>query len=73
MNRFFEYCRFRTPPRGLQNAPDDSWQQFQDRAVASGGKLFGCWRSLIGLGLARDEGIALTSWPTEALARCSRC
>ncbi|MGI9356504.1 MAG: hypothetical protein ACR2PF_15255 [Rhizobiaceae bacterium] len=44
-------------------------EEFAERAAASGGKLFGCWRSMVGLGLARDEGIAVTSWPTEELAR----
>jgi len=43
--------------------------EFAKRAAASGGLLFGCWRSLVGLGLARDEGIALTAWPDEATAR----
>lgn len=44
-------------------------REFAERAATSGGKLFGCWRSLVGLGLARDEGIAIISWPTEELAR----
>ena len=43
----------------------------------SGGTLFGCWRSVVGLGLARDEGIALSAWPDEACGasganRCRR-
>lgn len=64
MNRIFEYCRFHTPPRALQSAPEAARKRFADRATASGGKLFGCWRSVVGLGLGRDEGIALTSWPS---------
>ena len=47
MNHTFEFCLFTTG--------------FADRAHASGGQLFGCWRTIIGLGLARDEGIALTA------------
>ncbi len=54
MNHTFEFCRFTTG--------------FADRAHASGGQLFGCWRSMVGLGLARDEGIALTAWPDSATA-----
>ncbi len=69
MNRFFEYCRFRTPPRKLQAQAERVRNEFVERAAASGGKLFGCWSSLVGLGLERDEGIALTSWPSQELAR----
>lgn len=71
MNRFFEYCRFQTPPRRLLSDAAAVREEFNARATASGGRLFGCWRSLVGLGLARDEGIAVTSWPTQALARAA--
>ncbi len=69
MNRFFEYCRFSTAPRRLLTDAGGVKAIFEKRARESGGKLFGCWRSLVGLGLARDEGIALTAWPDEAAAR----
>ena len=40
---------------------------FQDRAGGGGGHVYGVWASMVGLGLARDEGIAITRWPdTEA-------
>lgn len=71
MNSVFEYCRFQTAPRALQTDAGAVKAQFAERAAASGGKLFGCWRSLVGLGLARDEGIALTCWPDEATARAA--
>lgn len=69
MFRFFEYCRFQTAPRVLQGDPTAVKSAFEKRAAAHGGKLFGCWRSLVGLGLARDEGIAMTAWPDAATAR----
>ena len=62
MNTIFEYCRFKSAPRALQSAPTSFRERFQARTDASDGKLFGCWRSVVGLGLARDEGIAVTSW-----------
>ena len=71
MNRFFEYCRFTTTPRHLLNNAQNIKTAFAGRAQASGGHLFGCWRSLVGLGLARDEGIALTSWPDQAAAQAA--
>ncbi len=71
MNHFFEYCRFSTAPRRLLTDAGGVKAGFADRARESGGKLFGCWRSLVGLGLARDEGIALTAWPDKAAARAA--
>lgn len=71
MNRIFEYCRYTTEPRRLQQDAAGLRQEFVDRAAASGGALFGCWRSLVGLGLSRDEGIALTCWPDAATARAA--
>lgn len=71
MNRIFEYCRYRTAPRALLTDPAGIRSGFVDRAAASGGKLFGCWRSLVGLGLARDEGIAVTAWPDRAAAEAA--
>jgi len=69
MNRYFEYCRFSTTPRQLQSDAAGVKSSFADRAQQTGGTLFGCWRSMVGLGLARDEGIALTGWPDETAAR----
>ena len=69
MNKYFEYCRFQTPPRRLLSEAGLVRKAFAERAANNGGTLFGCWRSLVGLGLARDEGIALTSWPTQELLR----
>jgi hypothetical protein len=63
MNTIFEYTRFTMAPRQLQADPTSAKANFAARAKANGGKLFGCWRSMVGLGLARDEGIALTAWP----------
>ena len=71
MNQIFEYCRFQVAPRTFQSDPAGIRANFADRAAASGGKLFGCWRSVVGLGLARDEGIALTSWPSLDQARAA--
>ena len=71
MFQTFEYCRYHTGPRLLQNTPSAAKDAFAQRAGENGGKLFGCWRSLVGLGLARDEGIALTAWPDEATARAA--
>jgi len=71
MNTVFEYCRFTAAPRALLNDANAERERFGARAAASGGKLFGCWRSLVGLGLARDEGIAVTSWPDAASARAA--
>ena len=70
-NPIFEYCRFQTSPRGLMSDGESHRRSFAQRAQLSGGTLFGCWRSVVGLGLARDEGIALTAWPDEALARAA--
>ena len=69
MNKYFEYCRFQTPPRRLLSEAGLVRKAFAERAANNGGTLFGCWRSLVGLGLARDEGIALTSWPAPELVR----
>lgn len=71
MKRWFEYCRFSTEPRQLANDPEDVKVAFAQRARKTGGALFGCWRSLVGLGLARDEGIALSAWPSETTARAA--
>jgi len=71
MNRIFEYCRFTTTPRRLLNDAQDIKSAFAKRAEASGGHLFGCWRSMVGLGLARDEGIALTAWLDAATAKAA--
>lgn len=71
MNQIYEYCRFKTAPRELQLAPKATYESFAERAKASGGKLFGCWRSVMGLGLARDEGIAVTSWASVATAKAA--
>ncbi len=68
MNRFFEYCRFSTKPQLLLNDAASVKASFAARAENAGGLLFGCWRSLVGLGLARDEGIALTAWSNEDAA-----
>jgi hypothetical protein len=69
MHRYFEYCRFTTVSRGLQSSVPIIRSEFAKRAGENGGSLFGCWRSMVGLGLARDEGIALSAWPDEAAAR----
>jgi hypothetical protein len=66
----FEYCRFRTAPLALMESPEQTQQQFTNRAAANDGHLFGIWRSL-NLGLPRDEGIALTAWRNEAAARAA--
>lgn len=71
MHRFFEFCRFTTVSRGLQNSADEIRSGFLERAIDNGGTLFGCWRSMVGLGLARDEGIALAAWPDETAARAA--
>jgi len=55
--------------RVLQTDAASVRDAFAQRAAANGGKLFGCWRSLVGLGLARDEGLAITAWPDESTAR----
>ena len=64
MNSFYEFCRFTTTPRFLHGEAQQVKTAFIERAETSGGQLFGCWRSMVGLGLARDEGIALSSWPS---------
>jgi len=69
MFTIFEYCHYRTGPRVVQNDPSAVRAEFARRADAGGGKLFGCWRNLVGLGMSRDEGIAVTAWPDEAAAR----
>ena len=71
MNPIYEYCRFKTTPRALQSAPEAARKRFAERATASGGTLFGCWRSVVGLGLARDEGIAVTSWASVEAANAA--
>ncbi|MEM7404669.1 MAG: hypothetical protein AAF458_05210 [Pseudomonadota bacterium] len=68
-NRYFEYCRFKVPPRELLTNPVGVRNRFRARAESSGGTMFGCWRSLGGLGMSRDEGIALSAWPSEDAAR----
>ena len=55
----------------MQVDPSSVKAAFQQRAEESGGKLFGCWRSMIGLGIGRDEGIAMTAWPDESSARAA--
>lgn len=71
MRRIFEYSRFRTAPRALLTDPGRVRNGYAERAEAGGGRLFGCWRSLVGLGLARDEGIALTAWPDRTAAEAA--
>jgi len=71
MNPIYEYCRFKTAPRALHSAPAAARERLAERARASGAKLFGCWRSVVGLGLARDEGIAVTSWASVAAAKAA--
>ena len=67
MTEVYEYCRFRTPAHALRQQPAHWRRMFQDRAGARGGHVYGVWASMVGLGLARDEGIAMTCWPdTEA-------
>jgi len=68
MFKTFEYCRYDTPQRALQTGASSVKAVFAERAREHGGKLFGCWRSLVGLGLARDEGLAITAWPDEPAA-----
>lgn len=71
MKRYFEYCRFSTEPRQLISNPNAIKSAFAQRAQETGGALFGCWHSLAGLGLARDEGIALSAWSSEDDARAA--
>ncbi len=71
MLRIFEYCRYRTGPRLLQDDPASVRAAFAHRAESSGGKLFGCWRNMVGLGMSRDEGIAVTAWADDATARAA--
>lgn len=71
MNKFFEINRYWVEPRRFQTDPEGLRSAFLDRAAASGGKVFGVWYSVVGLGLARDEGIAVTSWADEASARAA--
>ena len=71
MRRIFEYCRFQAKPRVLLTDAAGVRARFEDRATAAGGALYGCWRSLVGLGLARDEGIALTCWESIEAARAA--
>ena len=71
MKRYFEYCRFMAPARALMTHPETIKDGFARRADMADGALFGCWRSLVGLGLARDEGIAMTAFDTEAAARAA--
>ncbi|MDP7381998.1 MAG: hypothetical protein QGF33_11615, partial [Alphaproteobacteria bacterium] len=67
MTEVYEYCRFRTPAHALRQQPAHWRRMFQDRAGSGGGHVYGVWASMVGLGLARDEGIAMTRWPdTEA-------
>ncbi|MBT3534145.1 MAG: hypothetical protein HN478_09705, partial [Rhodospirillaceae bacterium] len=66
MSRIFEYCHYRTGPRVVQSDPPLVRAEFERRAGDHGGKLFGCWRNMVGLGMSRDEGIAVTAWPDEA-------
>ncbi len=71
MNCFFQYDRFQVAPRRFQNDAGGVKADFAARATGAGGKLFGIWSSVVGLGLARDEGIAVTSWPDEAACRAA--
>jgi hypothetical protein len=68
---YFEYCQFETPPRILQSKPEVQKANFAKRAAANKGVLYGCWRSMVGLGLGRDEGIAMTAFETEEAARAA--
>ena len=71
LNVYFEYCRFNVAARGLLTDPLTVRSQFVDRAEGNGGQLYGIWRNFGGLGLRRDEGIALTAWNSEAGARAA--
>ena len=66
---YFEYCRFQCDPRAFQTNANAVRDALAKRAGDAGGTLYGCWQSLVGLGLSRDEGIALTSWTDEPTAR----
>lgn len=66
----FVYLRYQSEPRAIQTDAARVREPFAGLATATNGTLFGCWRSLVGLGLGRDEGLALLSYatPDEAMA-----
>ncbi len=68
---YFDYQRYRSAPRQLLTQPDQVRDAFNARADHSNGYLYGCFRSMVGLGLARDEGIAVSAWRTETEARAA--
>jgi hypothetical protein len=70
-NTYFEFCQFEVEPRRLLTAPGEVRTKFVQRARATGGQLYGFWRNLGGLGLRRDEGIAVTAWRSQEAARAS--
>jgi len=70
MNKVFDYRRIQVSPRLLLSDDQALADAVAARAGAAGGRAFGLWKSLVGLGLHRDEAIALTSWPDrESLDR----
>ena len=68
----FVYLRYQTVPRGIQTDAAGVRATFDELAGSTNGTLFGCWRSLVGLGLGRDEGLALLSYESAAEAATAR-
>lgn len=68
----FVYLRYQTAARGIQTDAAGVRATFAELATTTNGALFGCWRSLVGLGLGRDEGLALLSFDSIAAAAAAR-
>ena len=64
----FVYIRYQTAARALQTDAGKVREAFASLAGSTNGTLFGCWRSLVGLGLGRDEGLALLSYTDASQA-----
>jgi hypothetical protein len=61
LNEFYVYHRIDTAPRQWQAVAERLAEQGAERIAASGGTLYGLWRSQIGR--PRDEIQAITVWP----------
>lgn len=68
----FVYLRYQTVARGIQTDAARVRTTFADFATSTNGTLFGCWRSLVGLGLGRDEGLTLLSYESADEATAAR-
>lgn len=62
----YQHLVIHVPPRTVDAVAERIVNEGAPRVAAAGGRLFGVWKSE--LGLSRDHGVALVEWPDEETA-----